>query len=586
MRDFETLPQMLQHVLNEFHNSKALNYLYLGHWENISTERFVEQVRRLALGLHRIGVKPGDGVGIIAQPSPHWVMMDLAIMINRAISVPMFPNISSENFDYQINDANVSTLFIESDEILEEHLKPKLNELKSVISQSVHTQGSNVSYFQDLQEKGDQLAEEQPHLFAEMRDSVQGNDLATIIYTSGSTGIPKGVEITHKNLVSQIHAAAKQFPIDPAVDSALTCLPLAHVFERMIIYFYISNGLSIYFADDIKRVGDLLREIKPTYLTVVPRILEKVYAKMKGKVEQETGLKKIILSSAINAACKNEPEAASLLKPLYNKLVYSKMQEALGGRLNVCVSGGAALNRDINKFFKNIGLEIFEGYGLTEASPVLAANYPGSNKVGTVGKVFPGVELKLSDEGELLARGDNIMRGYHNNPEATRDVIDEGGWLHTGDKASIDNEGYVSITGRIKELFKTSGGKYVSPVPIEQGLAQHRLVDQALVIAEGRKFVSAILFPDYENAEALKQYYDQVGMPDDEFFAQELFQEKLNSWLTKVNQSLSHWEHVQKCYFAPYRLSIQAGDMTPKMNLRRNALYKKYEDEIDQFYKE
>lgn len=586
MRNFETLPQMMQYVLNEFHNSKAMSYKYLGSWENISTERFSEQVRRLSLGLRKLGIRPGDGVGIIAQPSPQWVMMDLAIMMNRAVSVPMFPNISSENFDYQIEDANVTTLFIESDEILEEHLKPRLSEIKNIVSFSVHTQGDNVSYFQDLLEKGDALADQEPHLFSELRDSVQPNDLATIIYTSGSTGVPKGVEITHKNLVSQIHGATERFPINPAKDSALTCLPLAHVFERMIIYFYISNGLSIYFADDIKKVGDLLREVRPTFLTVVPRILEKVYAKMKAKVDDESGVKKLILSAAINSACSSDPDSPSLLRPLYDKLVYSKMQEALGGRLRVCVSGGAALNKDVGTFFANIGLEIFEGYGLTEASPVLATNYPGANRVGTVGKVFPGVELELSDSGELLARGDNIMRGYHNNTDATRLVIDENGWLHTGDKATIDEDGYVTITGRIKELFKTSGGKYVSPVPIEQGLAQHRLVDQALVIAEGRKFVSALLFPDYENVAALKEYYGQTQMGDDEFFSQKDFQDKMQYWVTKVNQGLSHWEQIQKVEFVPYRLSIEAGDMTPKMNLRRNALYDKFQDKINEFYSE
>lgn len=586
MRDFETLPQMLQHVMNEFNNSKALNYLYLGHWENFSTERFNEQVCRLSLGLKKLGIKPGDGVGIIAQPSPHWVMMDLAIMMNRAISVPMFPNISSENFDYQINDAKVNTLFIQSDEILEDQLKPKLEEMKNIISYSVHTQGDNVSYFQDILEKGEKLANEKPHLYTEMRESVQPNDLATIIYTSGSTGVPKGVEITHKNLVSQIHGATERFKIDPSKDLALTCLPLAHVFERMIIYFYISSGMSIYFADDVKRVGDLLKQVKPTFLTVVPRILEKVYAKMKAKVDDETGFKKLILSSAISSACNKSPGDFNLLGPLYDKLVYSKMQTALGGRLRVCVSGGAALNKDINKFFRNIGLEIFEGYGLTEASPVLAANFPGANQVGTVGKVFPGVELKLSDQGELLARGDNIMRGYHNNPEATREVIDEAGWLHTGDKATIDDAGYVSITGRIKELFKTSGGKYVSPVPIEQALSQHRLVDQALVIAEGRKFVSALLFPDFEAAEALKEYYGQSQMDTTEFFSQPKFQAKMDHWLKKVNQGLSHWEQVQKCQFVVHPLSIEEGDMTPKMNLRRTALYEKFDSIIDEFYAE
>ncbi len=586
MHDYETLPQMMQFVVNEYRNSKSLNYLYLKHWEKISTERFVEQVRQLALGLKKMGIKPGDGVGIIAQPSPYWVMMDMAIMLNKAISVPMFPNISSENFDYQIDDSNVKTLYIESDEILEEHLKSRLSTIKNVISFSVHTQGDNVSYFQDLIEKGDALSNEQPLLFGEMRDAVQPDDIATIIYTSGSTGVPKGVEISHKNLVHQIKAAGEIFPLDPSKDVALTCLPLAHVFERMIIYFYISQGVSVYFADDIKRVGDLLREIRPTIITVVPRILEKVFAKMTAKIDDAKGLKKFLLSQAIQAATKNEPGVKTLMSPIYQKLVYSKMLEALGNRLEYCVSGGAPLNKEIGTFFLNIGLNIYEGYGLTEASPVLATNYPGHNKIGTVGITYPGVELKITERGELLARGDNIMIGYHNKKDDTDDVLDKDGWLSTGDKASFDDEGYLTITGRIKELFKTSGGKYVSPIPIEQALSKHRLVDQALVVAEGRRFVSALLFPDYENAVALKEYYGQPELSDDAFFGQQKIQDKMEHMVKTMNQNLSHSEHVQKVKFIPYQLSIQEGDLTPKMNLRRNALYTRFDDIIHDFYEE
>ncbi len=586
MHDYETLPQMMQFVMNEYRNSKSLNYLYLKHWEKISTERFIEQVRQLALGLKKMGIKPGDGIGIIAQPSPYWVMMDMAIMLNKAISVPMFPNISSENFDYQIDDSNVKTLYIESDEILEEHLKSRLSTIKNVISFSVHTQGENVSYFQDLIEKGDALSNEQPLLFAEMRDAVQPDDIATIIYTSGSTGVPKGVEISHKNLVHQIKAAGERFPLDPSMDVALTCLPLAHVFERMIIYFYISQGVSVYFADDIKRVGDLLREIRPTIITVVPRILEKVFAKMTAKIDEAKGLKKFLLSQAIQAATNNEPGVKTLMSPIYQKLVYSKMLEALGNRLEYCVSGGAPLNKEIGTFFLNIGLNIYEGYGLTEASPVLATNYPGQNKIGTVGTPYPGVELKITERGELLARGDNIMIGYHNDKDATDDVIDKDGWLSTGDKASFDDEGYLTITGRIKELFKTSGGKYVSPIPIEQALSKHRLVDQALVVAEGRRFVSALLFPDYENAVALKEHYGQPELSNDEFFGQQKIQDKMEHMVKTMNQSLSHSEHVQKVKFIPYQLSIQEGDLTPKMNLRRNALYLRFDDIIHDFYEE
>jgi long-chain acyl-CoA synthetase len=513
-------------------------------------------------------------------------MMDLAIMLNGAVSVPMFPNVSSENFDFQIKDAEISTLFIQSDELLDPPIQKKLLEISNIISYSLSTQGENVEYFQDVLNKGDILSDEEPNLYAKMRDEVLPDDLATIIYTSGSTGVPKGVEISHRNLCSQIQGAVDRFPLVPSKDKALSCLPLAHVFERMVMYYYISTGISVYFADDVKNVGNLLKQVKPTIITLVPRILEKVYAKMTSKADEEQGIKKLLLTKAIHLAKTADPQQNGILKKIFDKLVYSKMRLALGGNLNLVISGGAALNKDVGTFFLNIGLPLFEGYGLTETSPVLSANYPNNAKMGSVGKAFPGVELKISNEGELLARGENIMLGYHNNPEATKQMIDEEGWLHTGDKVTLDDDGFYTITGRIKELFKSSNGKYISPVPIEQAWSQNAIVDHAVVIAEGRRFVSILLFPDYETIANNKSKRGLASLNNNDFLNHDSVRRELEELMETINASLNHWEQVRKFVLIPHQLTIENGELTPKMNIRRSTLETQFSDKIDAFYDE
>ena len=584
MGNFETIPQMIQQVLNSYRNSKALNAKYLGQWEHYSTENFVESISRLALGLKKMGVKPGDGVGIISKSSPQWLMLDVAIMINKAISIPMFPNISPENLEFEIEDGHIKYLYVESDEELEPHVKNHFGKFNKVISYSVHTQGSNVINFLEVQKMGDDLSSENPNLFSQMRDAVQPDDLATIIYTSGSTGVPKGVEITHKNLVGQIIGANKRFPLDPSKDKILTCLPLAHVFERMVMYFYISTGTSIFFTDDVKNVGDYLREVKPTLLTMVPRILEKAYIKIKARQDTEKGLKKRLIQFAIALASRPDCNKNSFIYKTIDKLVYSKMREGLGGRLRMVIVGGAALNPELGNFFINIGMPIYQGYGLTETSPVLAANYPGNNKLGTVGPVFPNMEVKISDKGEILARGYNIMKGYHNRPDATAEMIDKEGWLHTGDLGEFDSDGYLIIKGRLKELFKTSNGKYVSPGPIEQKLCLSKAIDACAVIADNKNFTSCLIFPDYEKLDEIKQELNLTDLNDTDFVKSEQFHNYVQERVSKLNKELNHWEQVKQFRIISQAISIDSGELTPTMKLRRHVIEKKFKNVIDEIY--
>ncbi|MEH6454409.1 MAG: AMP-binding protein, partial [Psychromonas sp.] len=348
MDNYKTIPQMIQNVVNNYSNSSALNYKERGEWAKLSTEKFSETIRRLALGINALGVTEGDGFALISNPSPQWVMVDIAIMVNKAISVPMFANVSSTYFEFQKKDSNINYIFIEDEELLDDSIKESLSTFTKVVSyRSANRKHKNVISYEDLLQLGDELSAKKPNLYAQMRNLIQEHDIATIIYTSGSTGMPKGVEITHANLIAQIKGVTERFPLSPAKDKILTCLPLAHVFERMVIYYYISTGTPIYFADDIKKVGDLMREIKPSVITLVPRLLEKVYAKMHAKIDEQSGVKKKLMALAFERAITKIPGPNTLIDKLYDKLIYCKLREALGGNLEYAISGGSALSESM-----------------------------------------------------------------------------------------------------------------------------------------------------------------------------------------------------------------------------------------------
>jgi len=586
MQNYNTLPEMIQYVSNTYMNSGALNYKYHGQWQSLSSEKFMETIRRLALGLRALGVKESDGFGIISSPSPQWIMIDLAIMLNRAISVPMFANVSSDHFAFQKKDSNINYIFINDSNLLDDNICSALKAFKKVISLENNYSGKNGLTFQALLELGDKLSNEQPQLFAQMRDAVQPEDIATIIYTSGSTGMPKGVEISHANLISQIKATHQRFPLDPAKDKILTCLPLAHVFERMVSYYYISTGTPLFFADDIKKVGDLLREIKPTVITLVPRLLEKVYAKMNSRIDEQSTLKRKLMSAAFERAVSKIPAENSFSDKLFDKLIYSKLRAALGGNLQMLIVGGSALSESMEHFFKNIGFNVYQGYGLTESSPVLAVNYPGNIRYRTVGKIYPEVEVKIADDNEILAKGPNVMIGYHNNKQATNEAIDNDGWLHTGDLGSLDSDGYLTITGRKKEIFKTSNGKYVSPVPIEQKLCKSPLIDMAAIIGENHHFVCCLLFPDYENLDAIREHRGYSDMSNSDFLNSDEVKKEVKEAVAQVNAGLNAWEKIQKYKYVKHPITIETGELTPTMKLRRHVIEEKFKTIIDDLYQE
>jgi long-chain acyl-CoA synthetase len=558
MKNFSTLSELISFQAANFNNPQALNFKNGGKLVSLSNQDFREKISHFACGLREIGLQNGDSVANHSYQNSIWLIVDLGTILAGGISVPIFANISKEHLDYEISDANVKFIFDE---------KRQITEVKT----------GKVISFEDLISLGKSAV-------VKYEFSSSPQDLATIIYTSGSTGKPKGVELTHHNLISQIKATAEFFPLSTQ-DVALSFLPLAHIFERMVMMFYISQGISIYFADDVKNVGNCLREFRPTLMTAVPRVLEKVFAKIKEGIDSANSFKKFLGQKALKRALtKDVSSPKNFADKIFDLLIYKKFRAALGGNMRMIICGGAALSEEMERFYTNIGINLFCGYGMTETSPVLAANCPKFHKFGTVGKIFPSVELKIAEDGELLARGPNVMRGYHNQPQKTAEVMIDG-WFKTGDLAVID-DGFVKIVGRKKELFKNANGKYISPVPIEQKLVQELgFLLGALIIAEGRKFTSALIFPEFENLKKTKEKFSFLGS-DEEFLRSEILQKFVSQKIDQINLKLDNWERVQKFYIVTDPISIESGEITPSMKLKRNLLEEKYKKPIEEFYRD
>ncbi len=545
-------------------------------WKSFSKKSFLCSVRYLTLAFYEQGWQ-GKQVAIAVSPSAHWLMLDYALMLSGAVSVPLFTNISSKNLLFEFLDANIHTAFIENDT-----QKKLIHQVDNTIEVIYLDDVSGYRSIEDLLALGEQIDKANPTLFRELRYRIKAEDVATIVYTSGTSGTPKGVELTHANLISQIHATAENYHFDPKTDVAFSFLPLAHIFERMVMHFYLSRELTVYFADDVKNVGVLLKEVNPTVMTVVPRLLEKVFFKMKLKAMEGNFIKKALVRYAFHRAVTKDPYAPkNMLDKALGSIVYKKLRLALGSRMRMMISGGAALPDALYKFYLNIGVPIYQGYGQTETSPVIAANTPEDNKIGTCGKSFPKVEVKLSNENELLVKGPNVMREYHNNTDATAKTIDAEGWLHTGDLAQIDEEGYISITGRTKELLKTSTGEYVTAVYIEQKLTSNGWFEQALVIGDAKPYVTALLFIEHEFLGRLATSMHTTSL---KALESKKFQEMTEKFVKKINKKLNHWEKVREYRVIADELSIENGDLTPSMKLAKNHLMVRYTEEIEEMY--
>ena len=583
---FTTLPGLLRQTLDQTSTCQAMSWREAGYWRRFSTEEFAALVRRLCLGLVDLGVKPGDAVGLLAPSSPHWLAIDLAIQTAGAVTVPMFTNLSDETFLWEIDNTAARWLVVigESGWRL---AKPHVRRFTTIVVKGVRGDHGHVLDWQDLLERGDRRGEGEPRLHAQLRDAVRPEQPATIIHTSGSTGKPKGVVLTHANLVSQVHASAIAYPLEAGRDRALSCLPLAHVFERMVMYYYLSAGVEVWFCDDIKNVGPLLREVRPTCLTAVPRLIEKIHARILAGIDGGNAVKRTLGHWAMDRADHHDPATPhQIADTVAETVLYKKVRAGLGGHLRYCIVGGAPLSDDLVRFLLNVGVPIYIGYGLTETSPVVSSSRPGAMCIGTVGKPYPGVEVRIGDHDEVLARGPGVMAGYHRDPVATAAIIDADGWLHTGDCGRFDSEGFLHLTGRIKELLKTSNGKYVTPVPIEQRFTQHALVEQAMVVAEGRHFVSALLFANREVLTVAKHRDGCDVQTDEQYAAGPQVKAALDAVTTTVNAGLDHWQQVRHWRLVLESPSVDNGMLTPTMKLRRHAVAERYRDMIDEVYRE
>ncbi len=581
MTNFTTLAQIISFQAENFSNAKALNFKENNQWRSFSNQQFYENIFYLACGLKEIGLQKNQTFAICSYQNPIWLIVDFAAILAGAITVPIFENISKENLSFEISDAKVAFLFTDNAEIFAQ-VKKDHPEVKII----TYAKNDELEYdFESLIALGKSSVAQKKYSFDELQKATNPQDLATIIYTSGSTGRPKGVEITHNNLVSQIKDTAVFFPLSQD-DVVLSFLPLAHIFERMVMMFYITQGVSVYFADDVKNVGNFLREVHPTLMTTVPRVLEKVFGKIKDGVDSANFLRKFLGQKALECALKKDVEhKQNLGDKIFSALVYKKFHAALGGKMRMMICGGAALSPDMERFYRNIGINLYCGYGMTETSPVIAANCPAANKFATVGKIFPSVTIKIEADGELLVRGPNVMSGYHNDPVKTAEIFCDS-WLKTGDLAQLDSQGFLKIIGRKKELFKTANGKYVRPVSLEQMLTRDLdFLMGAVVVAEGRKFTSALLFPDFDLLKKTKQKFGFSGN-DVDFLASENLQKFVQKKIDLINLHIDHWEQIQKFYIVRESISIESGDITPSMKLKRNVLEKKYQEVIDNFYRE
>ncbi len=568
-------------VLSWYANPVALSHRVEGGWTQKTTQEFLESVKFLSLGLRKLGLNRGDTLGLLGNSSLGWISLDFAAILAGCVTVPFFANISEKNFRYQMGHAAVRFFFVSGEEewgVLQKFRK----DLKAVIRgnqpPSPDSEPGKVVDYEELLKMGRERHEENPQEFAMMMQESRGEDLATIIFTSGSTGVPKGVELTQAGFITNVRNAQSLLPSEVGVEKALSCLPIAHIYERSMVLFYLCSNISLYIVDDILNTGDLAREIKPDMITVVPRLLEKIYAKMYSAVESSNGIRRLLGRLAIRVAKGELPLLGKILAYPLNRLIFSRFRESLGGKIKLMFSGGAPLSPELTRFFPSVGIPVCQGYGMTEC-PFISINLPWKNQFDSVGMPVPGVEVKLGEDSEILVRGPAIMRGYHHCEEENERVLKDG-WLHTGDRGIWLPKGYLKISGRMKELLKTSNGKYVSPVPIEQSLCSSPLVESAIVLAEGRKFPSCLIFLSEDEVQKRSpriQNYDWVS---------EIFGPEINVLIERVNENLNSWERLRKYQVIPRPPSIEEGELTPTMKIRRFAVEEKYKGLIDSMYKE
>ncbi|MEP6718458.1 MAG: long-chain fatty acid--CoA ligase [bacterium] len=590
-----SVPELCLNAASKHGKEDALNHKSADEWINISAAEFVDRVRHVALGLADLGVKPGDRVALLSENRPEWSIADLAILSLGAINVPIYTTQAVDQIRYILSDAGVRAIFV-SNEKLFKHAAPALGGLDFLERIILFDAGVNQTIERSttldlLEQAGRQRAQNTPAAFDAYLRAIRPDDLATIIYTSGTTGEPKGVMLTHANFISNVLAITAGLPI-ASTDVALSVLPLSHIFERTGFYIFCYNGVSVYYTASFDQVGENLREVRPTIMTAVPRLFEKVYHRILKKGLSQKGIKRKIFTRSLEIGQRYAEQrdkggrvwpVLSLQQRMASRLVFSKWREGIGGRLRYFVSGGAPLSPALSHAFLAAGIPILQGYGATETC-IVSANRPENNQVGSVGLPFEGIEVSIAADGEILLRGPNVMRGYYGHPEESASVLNDG-WFATGDVGHLDKQGHLYITDRKKDLFKLSNGKYVAPQQIESLLKQSEFVSQVVVVGAGRKQPAALIVPEWE---ALRQALAEKGeeFPANRYKLAEFpaAVKLVQSDISQLTRELADYERIRKVVLLPDEFSIDKGELTPTLKVKRRVVDEKFRELIEGLY--
>jgi long-chain acyl-CoA synthetase len=589
-----TLNELFNSAVDRYRESDLLRFKREGRWNPLTYGEVARRVRELALGLHALGIGSGDRVAIWSENRPEWNLADLATLAIGAVDVPIYATQARSQVEYILADSACRAIFVSSaflNQALE--IKSRLPELEFVISLD-STDARPVVEIEILVDKGRVVYGEQPNLYDRLWRAAGPDDLATILYTSGSTGDPKGVMLTHKNLTQNVLNTTRWLGLDDRRELALTYLPFTHVFERAVWYLYVHTGATIAYAESIETVAKNLLEVHPTAMTSVPRMFEKIYAKIVERGLSAGFPKRQIFLWALAvgrrwAERKDRGErigiALSIAHKIADALVFKKWREAVGGSIRTFISGGAPLAPEIAYLFLAAGLPILQGYGLTETSPSVSCNTEARNRVGTVGPVIDGVSLRIAGDGEILVKGDNVMKGYFNRPADNQEAFEDG-WFRTGDIGHLDADGFLIITDRKKDLIKTSGGKYIAPQRLESLIKSSRFVSQVVVVGNARKFASALIVP---NMELLRGYAQLKGInysDESELLANPRIIDLIHRQIDKYTGELARFEKVKKVALVEHEFTTESGELTPTLKPRRSVIEKKYADVIDRLYEE
>jgi long-chain acyl-CoA synthetase len=590
MTNITRLFEFPYYQLEKFNSiSDALVTKQNGIWIKTSTQEYISKANAISRALIRLGVNKNDKIAVISTNNrTEWNITDIGILQTGAQNVPIYPTISEDDYEYILNHSGAIYCFISDSEVLRKInlIRNKVPNLKEVYS---FNEIEGCVNWSELLELGEDTSNQD--VVEDRKNGVKTEDLATIIYTSGTTGKPKGVMLSHQNIVSNVLDSAPRIPFTPGNSRALSFLPICHIFERMILYLYQYYGVSVYFGESIEKISDNIKEVKPTVMTAVPRLLEKVYDKIFAKGLELKGIKKALFFWAIDLGLRFEPYEKNgswyeFQLKIARKLIFSKWKEGLGGNLDLMVSGSAALQPRLARVFAAAEIPVMEGYGLTETSPVITVNDMRNFgfKVGTVGKVIDNVTVKIAEDGEILCKGPNVMMGYFKDEKLTNEVITDG-YFHTGDIGVFDEDGFLKITDRKKEMFKTSGGKYIAPQLIENTMKQSRFIEQIMVIGDGEKMPGAFIQPNFEFVrEWAKIHKLNIGTTNEAIVSNPKVIERIQEEITVLNEKFGNWEKIKRFELTPDLWTIDGGHLTPTLKLKRKIVLEKYKDLYSKIY--